>query len=621
MKRLAFSLFAFGILVFGCAAGPAHRRPRVDISAMREAMASSQRNEPLASPAAYAHFLASRLAHEDGDHRNSADELRLALATDEGSALLHTRLAEEFQHMGDLAHAEGELKKVLEHDTRDASAQLLMGKILLAGHRFSRARLHLRQAIQLAPRDPDAYLTLAQLHLEQSSPDEALAVVEELAQALPGEPSGYKRLGLSFLDREDLPRAQLMLERALDRDPGDFEVWAMLAQIYQAQGRLERAEAAFDKALELDPDSRDVLLWAGKLSLQQGSPVRARAYFDRLLSFADNADWTLKIASAYLSAQRLSEASEVLEQARSVAPGPKLSFSTGLVRERLRRFVQAADAYGEVPPDADLFPEARLRRALCLSQAGLHAKALELFEQAKQERPDQLSLYVPYAAALERAGLPTEALALLEKARKDAPVPEILDALDTLYERLGRGPEGLSLLQRAVAERPRDEELLYALGAAYERRGELERAMQQMRAVLGLNPKNAAALNFIGYTLADKGTNLDEAEKLIRRALELQPDSGAFLDSLGWLDFRKGDVFRAVIHLEKAVSLLPDDPLVREHLGDAYARAGRKKDAVDAYRRALEDAQRRQATDKEFEILRQGLLRKLKLLSSDAADR
>jgi len=112
---------------------------------------------------------------------------------------------------------------------------------------------------------------------------------------------------------------------------------------------------------------------------------------------------------------------------------------------------------------------------------------------------------------------------------------------------------------------------------------------------------------------------LDEAERLLHRALELRPETGAFLDSLGWLFFRRHDLGRAVSTLEHAASLDPDEPVIAEHLGDAYLGVQRRRDAVNSYRRALEAA--RTSTDPDVAALRPRVEGKLKGLSSDVADR
>ncbi|MGH7820249.1 MAG: tetratricopeptide repeat protein, partial [Candidatus Binatia bacterium] len=108
-----------------------------------------------------------------------------------------------------------------------------------------------------------------------------------------------------------------------------------------------------------------------------------------------------------------------------------------------------------------------------------------------------------------------------------------------------------------------------------------------MEKAIELNPKNAPALNYLGYTWAEMGIELDEAERLIQRALDLEPDDGFYIDSLAWVYYQRGDFDKAVETLERAVELVDDDPTVTEHLGDAYQKLGRFADAVRVYRDAL----------------------------------
>lgn len=109
-----------------------------------------------------------------------------------------------------------------------------------------------------------------------------------------------------------------------------------------------------------------------------------------------------------------------------------------------------------------------------------------------------------------------------------------------------------------------------------------------MREVISLNPEHANALNYLGYTFADKGIHLDEALELVQKALKLKPDSGYITDSLGWVYYKKGEYVRAVTELEKAIELTPDDPIITEHLGDSYLKVNLLKKALKFYERALQ---------------------------------
>ena len=109
-----------------------------------------------------------------------------------------------------------------------------------------------------------------------------------------------------------------------------------------------------------------------------------------------------------------------------------------------------------------------------------------------------------------------------------------------------------------------------------------------MKALLEIDPDNADALNFIGYSYAERGVKLDEAETLIRKAVRFKPDNGYIMDSLGWVYFRQNRLEEAIDCLRKAVDLLPQDPTIAGHLGDAYKKAGQTEKALDVYREALQ---------------------------------
>ena len=595
------------------------RRPAADPKAIREAVAATALEDTSASPAAYAHFLQAQMMLNNGDPRGAVDELRLALATDEANPLLLTRLAETWARLGDMGRAERELRRVVESQPDYYPARVLMGRVLVDAGRPSRARIHLRRAIQLRPQEPEAYLVLAQSLLDTRSPDEAMRVVEELGAALPGEASGYRRLGLALAERGDTWRAERMLSRAAERAPGDVEVWTTLARLQEESGRISNAEEALARALRSDPDNGSVLLWAGRLALRLGPVPRARGYFERLLSLSEDPELTLRVAAAFLAAREPAAAAEVLQSTRKGRPAsPRIAWSTGLVLERLHRFTEAAASYAEVPPDSEFFQEARRRHILCLSMAGQHAEALGLLQAALAESPEDTALRILQARALERSGRPERAEATLQQALARAPSVEVYEALASTWQRQGRHTEALALLQKALAGRPRDTALRFVLANAWLRKGDAARALAEMRAVVAAEPQNAAALNFIGYLLAGQGGDLNEAERLVQRALEFRPDTGAFLDSLGFIYYRRGDYARALEVLERAAALEPDEPTILEHLGDTYRKLSRLEDAARAWRQALEALQ--VAPDAaESPRQREGLERKLKLVLSTGA--
>ncbi len=144
--------------------------------------------------------------------------------------------------------------------------------------------------------------------------------------------------------------------------------------------------------------------------------------------------------------------------------------------------------------------------------------------------------------------------------------------------------EAISLLKISSEE---NWYLYYSRGMSYERSNQWEKAEKDFLYALKLSPLQPLVLNYLGYTWIDYGINLNKAENFIRKAIQLRPKDGYFIDSLGWAYYRQGKYDLAVLELEKAVGLVPNDPVINDHLGDALFRAGHFNEAKYQWKRAL----------------------------------
>jgi pentatricopeptide repeat protein len=151
-------------------------------------------------------------------------------------------------------------------------------------------------------------------------------------------------------------------------------------------------------------------------------------------------------------------------------------------------------------------------------------------------------------------------------------------------------------------------ELILEYGAS-EQIGNQEQAMTIIQELLQQDPDNAAALNYIGYTWAERGENLDQALAYIERAVAVRPEDGFIRDSLGWVYFKLGRLERAVAEMEKAIELVSDDPIIHEHM-DVYLKAGEVDKARAAYEKAMEHQQepdKKAAVARKLEALPTGV--------------
>ncbi len=157
-----------------------------------------------------------------------------------------------------------------------------------------------------------------------------------------------------------------------------------------------------------------------------------------------------------------------------------------------------------------------------------------------------------------------------------------------IYREGDRAEEGLKLLRRWVEDDPELADARFHLGVYYYELDRFENADRELRAAFRLNPNHARALNFLGYSLAERKVKLEEALEMIERALEVDEWNGAYLDSLGWVYYQLGRYEAARAPLERAARELPRDATVLEHLGDVRLELGEREDALTAWGLALE---------------------------------
>ena len=197
----------------------------------------------------------------------------------------------------------------------------------------------------------------------------------------------------------------------------------------------------------------------------------------------------------------------------------------------------------------------------------------------------------------------------------------------TLRVRVGDVEGAVALFESLLEESPDNEEILYQLGVLYGNQNEADRALDYMERVLEVNPRNAQALNYVGYTWAERGQRLDEAEQMIRQAARLSPRDGYIADSLGWVYFMQAQPLLEEGHRDKGMALLEKaieqlvlateltggDPVVSEHLGDVYLRIGLPNQALQYYEEAVELEPR--------ELNQPGLRKKIDQLRKDMGSR
>ena len=172
-----------------------------------------------------------------------------------------------------------------------------------------------------------------------------------------------------------------------------------------------------------------------------------------------------------------------------------------------------------------------------------------------------------------------------------------------------------AVLRDALSRFENDDDLNFNLAIALDKTKRFDEMVQYLKRAIEINPKHADALNYLGYSYAERGIHLDEAYLLVTRALEIKPDNGYIMDSLGWVYFKSGKYDEALKTLLRAAEIVKDDPTVLEHIGDVYNALGFKEEAKEYWTRSVEFQKKG-----EDEDLRERVERKLKGVGSGGGE-
>jgi len=607
------SLLAF--LAIACAHAPGLAPV---LSSKAVGVAEGEQEQPQAahvSPRAYSHYLDALLAKNADDLPAATQELREALQYDPDSPHLHTVLAEVLLRQGRLADAEQELETALKADPRHAPARLLRARIEASRGQLLEARDDLQAAIDGQPDDAEAYRDLARVLLSVGDSPAAEVVAERLSARLDDAQKRAREGRAEDVVAADRLRdsstllwtelgrwsaqhgmdetAQRAFAQARATSPSDPDALASEAAWLEAKRRFAEARDRYLRLLAQRPDAPEILAALARLSIADGDFDTTAAHSQKLLAMAaaiapwdgktgegdeerrDLAAALFRVAVPLMGVHRSGEAQHVVEAALRLYPEhPELSFYRALALVQRGQPRAGALAFESVDKRLSGKKAAPINPAFL----GLEPQALALDAR------------VQAALALARAGEAPDAMRRVRTLFTRAPAEETVAlALLEVFDRAGKAVEAQKLLVEAAREHPGADGLLYALGNAQDRLGERQKALTTMRQVIAIQPLHTGALNYIGYTLVERGGDEDlrEAETLLSRAVDLRPDDGAIADSYGYCLLKLGRAKDALPELRRADQLAPRDPVILGHLGDALLASGRRDEAVAAFRRAL----------------------------------
>ncbi len=601
---------------------------------------------------ALALFIRGQLHDADGAYEEALASYQRVIERDPGADQAYFRAALNLFRLNRDDEALALLKSLVEQRPGEAQPLLWLSAGYRQNAQLKEATEVLAEALSVAPRNEAIYLQKVEALFQLDQSDRAVALLRQgierstaplRLQRVLGEL--LMRTALLSEDREVRAQATTeaieLLEQVLEKQPNDRVLVLGLADLYLRTGQIQSALAHYESAAQLDPTDANVRERLAYLyerlerpedairtlnELARLQPNNARVFY-ALAALHEEQDNRAQAIEQYrraaqtgrpdpapylkLGVLQMEDAPEQavadLQEGLELIPNhPRLLEMLGYVqfnreayREAADAFDQAQQAWLELEPSRDaMTPNFHLYFALSHYFADEPEKAIPIMEDALLQNPQAIEAFAHFVFQDEREDRSHSAIEILETLLVDhADSIELWSTLGYLHSfhedyeaALDAFDQAYTLIEAAGddASDHASSRFYFWYAAAHERTEKYDRAEELFYRSLEMDPDNAEAYNYLAYMWAELGINLERAESYVQIALEARPESGAFIDTLGWIYYQQGRYDEAYTEIRRALDIIPDDPVILDHLGDIYYALDQLDQALVKWTRAYE---------------------------------
>ncbi len=612
---------------------------------------------------ALAHMYEDMVSEGHSEYANKAlEEYKLALKSDPGSDQLNAGLAELYFKTGHIRDAVQESQDIIKRDPNNLDARKLLGRIYLRSLGDTQAGTQSSEVLKLAieqfneitrlePNNIDDHLLLGRLYIIDKDLVKAEGEFKAARQIQPDSEEALINLAYLYNEEGDTKKAVQTLQSLPDEERSG-KLYAVLGYTFEQQHEYKQAIDAYKHAIAQDKENLDAQRGLAQ-SLLADNQIEAALDQYKQIADADpqDAQAYLRISEIYRREGKFNEAMDALKKSEAlVQDSLEVPYNEALIDEAQGKFDEAIQKLQGLlektaKPLANYTNSERSNRSVFMErlgsiyrEAGRNQLAIETFrkmlelgddgaergysqiidtyredkqwnqataiaQEATKALPKDRPMRLVLAGQLADNGHADEGINMAKSELKGGNDDrDVYLALSQIYARLRRWSDAEDALNKADAltNKAEDKQYDYFLrGSYYERQKKYDPAEEMFRKVLASDPRNAMALNYLGYMLADRGVRLDEGLNYIKKAVQQEPQNGAYLDSLGWVYYKMGNYEMSEATLRKALEHIGNDPTVHDHLGELYAKTGRLKLAAAQWERALAEWNRSLPADVE----------------------
>ena len=508
------------------------------------------------------------------------------------------------QQVLDLAIAE--FNEISELEPQDIQNHLVLGQLYTVNHQSDKAREQFETAAKIDPNSEDVALNLSRLYSESGDMKRAIETLEGVPQEDRTAKLAFA-LGAGYDQIKDTKKAVTAYQQAVDLDPDNLDARRGLAQALLNNNQLEDALHAYQEISSADPQDAQALVRIAECQRRQGHYEPAYATLKRAQALSSDTDEIVYNEALTLDALgRYAESTKLLDGLVTHSAKADNHYTEGeknnraiflerlanVDREQNRTEAAIAAYHHMVELGGEVAERGYQGEVDAYRDAKQYDKATEVARQAAKAMPDNKQIQLMLAAQLADTGHADEGLSVVNAQLKhNAEDRDVYLALAQIDTRLRHWKEASEDIDQAAALPVHGDgdsrDVLFLRGELEERQKHYDAAEDQFRKLLALDPNNSVTLNYLGYMLADRGVKLPDALAMIQKAVELDPQNYAYLDSLGWAYFKMGQYPLAEDNLRKASERVSTDPTVHDHLGELYEKTGRLRLAVAQWDQSL----------------------------------
>jgi tetratricopeptide (TPR) repeat protein len=500
-----------------------------------------------------------------------------------------------------------QFEMVTQKEPKDAESWVMLGRLYQVSNKSPEAERAFNSALEAEPDNEEALGGLAKLYTDLGDSRRAAEKLKAIAAKSPNERT-LAALAQQYEDLQQFKEAAEILRKLYEMAPNNSKVAAALARDLMFSDQLDEALHIFQQLAQADPKDWQSQLYIAEIYAAKHDTANARTALTKakalngenleiryqevkLLEVEGKNEEALTALKSILDDTKRRTYSEAEARARS-----RFLDEYGILSRNTEKWEQAVDAFHQLSAlGGDYTVRGTIQVVDTHRQKKDYATALREVQAAIKKFPDDRALKAEHATILAESGKVEDGANVLRSMLGGERDRETQLALAQLYEKAKKYPEmGKSLDAAEKLSKSNDdlETIHFMRGAMYERMKKFDASETEFRKVLQLNPSNAGAMNYLGYMLADRAVRLEEAFDLIKKAVDQDPNNGAYLDSLGWVYYRQGKFAEAEGVLLKAVERVGGDATVHDHLGDVYLKLGKTREAVSQWQASLREYQK-----------------------------